>query len=76
MTDAILVFGFYLVSDFLIVRYYRCINLHKRFLAALISSAIVGVTLLSIVIIVDSTWLIASAMVGAGFGTILGMRGK
>lgn len=76
MTECIAVFLIYCVSDLLIVKYYRCINLQKKLPAALISAAIVGVTLLSIVIIVDSPWLIAAAMVGAFIGTIWGMRGK
>jgi hypothetical protein len=74
MTDAILVGLFYLVSDYLIVRYYKRIILNNVFMASLISALIVGLTLISITIVVDSPWLIGVAMLGAFAGTAWGMR--
>lgn len=66
--------GFYFISDYLIVKYYKRIILNNRLMASLISATIVGLTLISITIVVDSPWLIAAAVMGAFGGTWVGMH--
>ncbi|MGA2160090.1 MAG: hypothetical protein ABSG90_12870 [Dehalococcoidia bacterium] len=72
--DWLLVAGFYFISDYLIVKYYKRIILNNRLMASLISATIVGLTLISITIVVDSPWLIAAAVMGAFGGTWVGMH--
>ena len=75
MTDAILVFLFNFVNDWLIVKYIRGVTSQDKYIAGAVSAIIVGLSLLSIYFIINEIWLIGFAMLGAGLGTWWGLRG-
>ena len=74
MTDAILVFGFYLLSDLFLVRFYQRINMQNVLAASCLSAIITGMVLFGTIIAITNIQLVLAAVIGAGLGTAWGMR--